>query len=181
MLDYVLELLKNVDSFTGPALLLLIGGVFKVIQMRMQDRRRTQELAAKKAEDDRRTAENLAAEQRRRDEDTKREAMDMARKAQEKAEETAKVEREKLERQLEREREDRKTEADNQRRLTESMIHNLNNKLQSQENLKGIHEKQVELMARERNLLQEKLDDCHAKMTRLKRRLQRHEPLGEDE
>jgi hypothetical protein len=175
------DLLKDTEGFVGPVLLLIIGGLFRLAQSQMQDRRKTRELAAEKEKTDKIEANRLAGERERKDEENRREAQRIADQAREAAEKTAREDRARLERDLEREREDRKREADRQRDETAQLIHGLKNKVQTAENLQGIHDRQVKLLEEKNDLLEEKLQNCQIESARLRRRLQKYEPLSDDE
>jgi membrane-associated HD superfamily phosphohydrolase len=175
------DLLKDTDGFVAPLLLLIIGWLFRLAQTQMQDRRKAREDAIKEREA--REAREIKEREAReaRDIETKRDAQRVADLAREAAERSAREDRDRLERELEREREDRRREADQRKDQTDQMFHHLKNKLQTAENMQGIHDKQTKLLEEQKGLLQDRLNACEVTIERLKRRLRKHEPVGDDE
>ena len=176
----MLEFLKDVDGFVGPALLIIIGGIFKVWQTQINDRREARKLAMEKAikDEEQRVADRKEAERRARE--LAADAEHKAKDERERLERAAKEDREKLERELERERQDRQRENDLRQKSMDDMIHHLRGKMQQYESLQGVHERQLKLLEEQKDMLEELVRARDETIARLRQRLQRHEPLGDE-
>lgn len=175
------DLFKDTEGFVGPVLLIIIGGLFRLAQTQIQDRRKAREAAQaeRAAREERERKEREEREDR--EENQRREAQRLADDVRKAAETAAKEERERSQRELDREREDRKRESDRAQKSIDDMVHHLKTKMQSYENMQGVHEKQIRMLEQQNEMLEEKVKEREATIERLKRRLRKHEPLGDDE
>lgn len=145
-MDQIWEHLKDVNGIVGPALLILLGGIFRVWQM--QIKMKADVLKEKADADERELKARL--EREKIDAETRERAERIARENAREAERVAAAERQKLEDALERERNER------QKEMYEN-VHHLKTKMQVYENQLGIYEKELEMANRERSWMTESL------------------------